>query len=54
MSPISYRDVQDETHVADLRAGEVFEDGDEIEEFVVVRVAEPGGDGDGVVGMEDV
>jgi len=37
-----------------LRAGQIFEDGDEVEEFVVVGVGEPAADGDGVLGVEDV
>lgn len=37
-----------------MAAGEIFEDGDKVEEFVVVSVGEPTADGDGVLRVEDV
>jgi predicted methyltransferase len=51
---ILQRDVEDETHIADLRAGEVFEDRNQIEKLVVVRVGEPAADWNGVLRVEDV
>ena len=37
-----------------MGAGEVFEDGNQIQEFIVVGVGEPAADGDGVLRVEDV
>ena len=37
-----------------MAGGEVFEDGDEVEEFVVVGGGEPAADGHGVLRVEDV
>ena len=37
-----------------MGSGQIFEDGDEVEEFVVVGVGEPAADGDGVLRVEDV
>lgn len=37
-----------------MAAGQILEDGDEIEELVVVSVGEPAADGYGVLWMEDV
>ena len=37
-----------------MAASEVFEDGYQIEEFVIVRVREPAADRDGVLRVEDV
>ena len=47
-------DIQDEADVLHDRAGQVLEDGDEVEELVVVRVGEPTADGDGVLRVENV
>lgn len=47
-------DIQDEADVLHDRTGQVLEDGDEVEELVVVRVGEPTADGDGVLGVENV
>jgi hypothetical protein len=49
-----YGDVQNEADIGDLRASQVFEDGYQVEEFVVVGVGEPGADGYCVVRVEDV
>jgi hypothetical protein len=37
-----------------LRSSQVFEDGDQVEEFIVVGVGEPAADRNGMLGMEDV
>jgi hypothetical protein len=46
--------IEHQADVADLVASEVFEDGYQIEEFVIVRVREPAADRDGVLRVEDV
>ena len=46
--------IEHQADVADLAASEVFEDGYQIEEFVIVRVREPAADRDGVLRVEDV
>lgn len=47
-------DVEHEADVAHLRAGQVLQDGDQVQQLVVVRVGEPAADGDGVLRVEDV
>lgn len=46
--------IEHETDVADLVASKVFEDGYQIEEFIIVGVREPAADRDGVLWVEDV
>ena len=48
------RHVQYQAHISDLRGGQVFQDGDEIHQLVVVSIGEPRGDWDGVLRVEDV
>jgi hypothetical protein len=50
----SEADIEHETHVANLGAGEVLEDGYQVEQLIVVSIREPAADWDGVLGMEDV
>jgi hypothetical protein len=47
-------DIEDEAYVSHLRAGEILENGNEIEKFVVVSIGEPTADGNGVLGVEDI
>ena len=51
---LSESDIEDQADVADIRAGQVFENGDEIEQLVVVGVREPTADGNRVLRVEDV
>lgn len=46
--------IEDQAHVADLGAGKVLENRNEVQEFVVVRVREPAADGNGVLRVENV
>lgn len=46
--------VQYQAHVSDLRGGQIFQNGDEVHQLVVVSVGEPGGDWHGVLRVEDV
>jgi hypothetical protein len=48
------RHIEDKADIADLRTSKVFEDGDQIEELVVVGVGEPAADWNCVLGVEDV
>ena len=48
------RDIKDKADVLHVAASKVLEDGDEVEELVVMRVGEPTADGDGVLGVENV
>lgn len=48
------RHVEHQTDVAHLVTGEIFENGYQVEQFVVVRVGEPTADRDGVLRVENV
>jgi hypothetical protein len=47
-------DIEDQADVPDGGASQVFENGDEIEQLVVVGIREPTADGDGVLRVENV
>lgn len=47
-------DIEDQANVPDIRGGQVFENGDEVEQLIVVGVREPAADGDRVLRVEDV
>lgn len=46
--------IEHQTDIADLVASKVFEDGYQIEEFVIVGIREPAADRDGVLRVEDI
>jgi len=50
----SERDIQDQADISHGRASQVFEDGNEIQKLVVVRIRKPAADRDGVLGVEYV
>lgn len=50
----SKSDVKHKTDIANLRSSQIFQDWNEIEQFIVVRVGEPTADWYGVLWMEDV
>lgn len=51
---VSKSDIEHQADVGHVRAGQVLEDGDEIEQLVVVGIREPTADGDGMLRVEDV
>lgn len=53
-SEILQRHVEHQAHVPDLRRGQIFQNRNKIHELVVVSIGEPGGDGNGVLRVEDV
>jgi hypothetical protein len=46
--------IEHQTNIAHLGASEVFEDGYQIEEFVIVGIREPAADWDGMLRVEDI
>lgn len=50
----SQRNVEDETDILDLRAGQIFENRNQVKKLVIVGIGEPAADGDGVLRMEDI
>jgi hypothetical protein len=47
-------DIKDQADVPHVGASQVFEDGDEVQQLVVVGIREPTADGNGVLRVEDV
>ena len=48
------RDIEYQTHVLNLRARQILENGNQIRQFIVVSITEPAADRDGVLWVEDV
>lgn len=48
------RDVKHKADILNIRMGQILENGDEVQQLVVVRIREPTADGNGVLGMEYV
>lgn len=46
--------IQDQAYIANLTAGKIFQNRNQVEKFIIVCVREPAADGDGVLRMEDV
>lgn len=51
---VSEGNVQDHADILDLGPSQILENGDEVQQFVVVSVREPAADGYRVLGVEDV
>lgn len=48
------RNIENQTDIADLVACEIFQNGDKVEELVVMGVREPAADGNGMLWVENV